>query len=79
MWDEVAAAAAVWLDPPLVERSQKMLVDVAAGNGADYGNTLRGRRDAARVSASAKSCRTSTWRFERLTTKLSGAGIPPAR
>ena len=38
MWDELTAA--VWLDPTLVRRSQKMLEDVATGDGADYGSTL---------------------------------------
>jgi purine nucleosidase len=38
MWDELAAA--VWLDPSLVERRQKVLVDAAAGDGADDGSTL---------------------------------------
>ncbi len=71
MWDELAAA--VWLDPSLVKRSQKMLVDVAAGDGADYGSTLSwplgrgpglGEREVEVVQD------VDVTRFERLTVKL---------
>ena len=74
MWDELAAA--VWLDPSLVKRSQKMLEDVAAGDGADYGSTLSwpigrgpglGEREVEVVQD------VDVPRFERLTVKLLGA------
>jgi purine nucleosidase len=80
MWDELAAA--VWLDPSLVTRSQKMLVDVAAGDGADYGSTLSwplgrgpglGEREVEVVQD------VDLGRFERACVKLLGAPRPPAR
>ena len=79
MWDELAAA--VWLDPSLVRRSQKMLVDVATGDGADYGSTLSwplgrgpglGEREVEVVQD------VDVGRFERLTVKLLSAGSAPA-
>ncbi|MBW8896586.1 MAG: nucleoside hydrolase [Massilia sp.] len=75
MWDELAAA--VWLDPTLVKRSQKMLEDVAAGDGADYGSTLSwpvgrgpglGEREVEVVQD------VDVPRFERLTVKLLTGG-----
>ena len=80
MWDELTAA--VWLDPSLVKRSQKMLEDVATGDGADYGSTLswplgrgpgRGEREVEVVQD------VDVPRFERLTVKLLSAGRAPAR
>ena len=80
MWDELAAA--VWLDPSLVKRSQKMLEDVATGDGADYGSTLSwplgrgpglGEREIEVVQD------VDVARFERLVVKLLGAGRAPAR
>ena len=38
MWDELAAA--VWLDPWLATRSEKIAIDVDTDAGAGYGNTL---------------------------------------
>lgn len=38
MWDELAAA--VWLNPALVTRSQQLLVDIDTSFTAGYGNTL---------------------------------------
>jgi inosine-uridine nucleoside N-ribohydrolase len=38
MWDEVAAA--VFLDPTVVARSQPLAMDVDIGHGASYGATL---------------------------------------
>lgn len=38
MWDELAAA--VWLDPSIVTRSQSLLVDIDTSFTAGYGNTL---------------------------------------
>jgi inosine-uridine nucleoside N-ribohydrolase len=38
MWDELAVA--VWLDPSLVTRSEKLLVDVDTSFTASYGDTL---------------------------------------
>jgi inosine-uridine nucleoside N-ribohydrolase len=79
MWDELAAAA--WLDPSLVRRSQKMLVDVAAGDGADYGSTLSwppgrgpglGEREVEVVQD------VDVDRFERLTVQLLSATRAPA-
>ncbi len=79
MWDELAAA--VWLDPSLVKRSQKMLEDVAAGDGADYGSTLSwpigrgpglGEREVEVVQD------VDVPRFERLTVRLLGASRAPA-
>ena len=79
MWDELAAA--VWLDPSLVKRSQKMLEDVAVGDGADYGSTLSwpigrgpslGEREVTVVQD------VDVPRFERLTVKLLGASRSPA-
>jgi purine nucleosidase len=73
MWDELAAA--VWLDPSLVKRGQKMLEDVATGDGADYGSTLSwplgrgpglGEREVEVVQD------VDVPRFERLTVKLLG-------
>ena len=80
MWDELTAA--VWLDPSLVKRSQKMLVDVAAGDGADYGSTLSwplGRGPGLGERAVEVVQDVDVGRFERLTVKLLSAGIPPAR
>jgi len=80
MWDELAAA--VWLQPSLVKRSTKMLVDVAAGDGADYGSTLSwplgrgpglGEREVEVVQD------VNVPRFERLTVRLLSAGRAPAR
>ncbi|MBW8758792.1 MAG: nucleoside hydrolase [Burkholderiales bacterium] len=79
MWDELAAA--VWLDPTLVKRSQKMLEDVAAGDGADYGSTLSwpigrgpglGEREVEVVQD------VDVPRFERLTVRLLGGSRAPA-
>jgi inosine-uridine nucleoside N-ribohydrolase len=78
MWDELTAA--VWLDPSLIRRSQKMLEDVAAGDGADYGSTLSwplgrgpglGEREVEVVQD------VDVPRFERLTVRLLGAGRAP--
>ena len=78
MWDELAAA--VWLDPSLVKRSQKMLEDVAVGDGADYGSTLSwpvgrgpglGEREVEVVQD------VDVPRFERLTVELLGAARAP--
>lgn len=38
MWDELAAAA--WLDPSLITRSEVRFMDVDIGHGPGYGNTL---------------------------------------
>ena len=79
MWDELAAA--VWLDPSLVRRSQKMLVDVAAGDGADYGSTLSwqlGRGPALGEREVEVVQDIDVARFERLTVKLLSAGRAPA-
>jgi purine nucleosidase len=79
MWDELAAA--VWLDPSLVRRSQKMLEDVAVGDGADYGSTLSwptglgpglGEREVEVVQD------VDVPRFERMTVKLLAASRAPA-
>ena len=79
MWDELAAA--VWLDPTLVKRSQTMLEDVAAGDGADYGSTLSwpigrgpglGEREVEVVQD------VDVPRFERLTVKLLAGRRAPA-
>ena len=80
MWDELAAA--VWLDPSLVKRSQKMLVDVASGDGADYGSTLSwplGRGPGLGERAVEVVQDVDVPRFERLTVQLLGAGRAPAR
>ena len=80
MWDELAAA--VWLDPSLVRRSQKMLVDVAAGDGADYGSTLSwplGRGPGLGEREVDVVLDVDVPRFERLTVQLLSAGKAPAR
>jgi inosine-uridine nucleoside N-ribohydrolase len=74
MWDELAAA--VWLDPSLVKRSQKMLEDVAAGDGADYGSTLSwpvGRGPGLGEREVEVIRDVDVPRFERLTVRLLGA------
>jgi len=38
LWDEVAAAA--WLDPAVITKSQKLYMDVNLDHGAGYGDTL---------------------------------------
>jgi purine nucleosidase len=38
MWDELAAAA--WLDPSLITKSETLYMDVDIDHGAGYGNTL---------------------------------------
>ena len=79
MWDELAAA--VWLDPSLVKRSQKMLEDVAVGDGADYGSTLSwpiGRGPSLGECEVAVVQDVDVPRFERLTVKLLGASRSPA-
>lgn len=38
MWDEVAAAT--WIDPSLVTRSEELFLDVSTERDASYGNTL---------------------------------------
>jgi purine nucleosidase len=38
LWDELAAAA--WLDPGIITRSEKMYMDVSIDHGATYGDTL---------------------------------------
>lgn len=79
MWDELTAA--VWLDPSLVKRSQKMLEDVAVGDGADYGSTLswpigRGPGLGEREVEVVQDVDVS--RFERMTVKLLSASRAPA-
>ena len=79
MWDELTAA--VWLDPSLVRRSQTMLVDVAAGDGAAYGSTLSwplGRGPGLGERAVEVVQDVDVGRFERLTVKLLSAARPPA-
>jgi len=80
MWDELTAA--IWLDPSLVRRSRKMLVDVAVGEGADYGSTLSwpsgrgpglGEREVEVIQD------VDVPRFERLTLQLLTASRSPAR
>ena len=80
MWDELAAA--VWLDPSLVKRRQAMLVDVAVGEGADYGSTLSwplgrgpgmGEREVEVIED------VDVTRFERLTVQLLTASKAPGR
>lgn len=41
LWDEIAAA--VWLDPTLITRSDRLYVDFDTAFGAGYGNTLTWR------------------------------------
>jgi len=38
MWDEVAAA--IWLDPSLIRRSDRLAMDIDTSPGANYGGTL---------------------------------------
>lgn len=38
LWDELAAAA--WLEPSIITKTQKMYVDVSLDTGASYGDTL---------------------------------------
>jgi inosine-uridine nucleoside N-ribohydrolase len=38
LWDELAAAA--WLDPSLITKSETRYMDIDLGRGANYGNTL---------------------------------------
>jgi purine nucleosidase len=38
LWDELAAAA--WLDPSLITKTETRLMDVDLGRGAAYGDTL---------------------------------------
>lgn len=38
LWDELAAAA--WLDPSIITKSQKLYIDVDVDHGASYGDTL---------------------------------------
>jgi inosine-uridine nucleoside N-ribohydrolase len=38
LWDELAAAA--WLDPSLITKSETRFMDVDLGRGAGYGSTL---------------------------------------
>jgi inosine-uridine nucleoside N-ribohydrolase len=50
MWDELAAAA--WIDPTLITKSEKRYMTVDLDRGAGYGNTLTwGTRDAVRPAA----------------------------
>jgi inosine-uridine nucleoside N-ribohydrolase len=78
MWDELAAA--VWLDPSLVRRRETLLVDVATGDGADYGSTLSwppGRGPGLGERAVEVVQDVDVARFERLTVRLlsaAGAG-----
>lgn len=41
LWDEIAAA--VWLDPSLVVKSERLFVDYSTDSGAGYGDTLSWR------------------------------------
>ncbi len=80
MWDELTAA--VWLDPSLVKRSQKMLVDVAVGEGADYGSTLSwplGRGPGLGEREVEVILDVDVPRFERLTVQLLTASKLPAK
>ena len=80
MWDELTAA--VWLDPSLVRRSQKLLEDVATGDGADYGSTLSwplGRGPGLGEREVDVVLDVDVPRFERLTVQLLSAGKAPAR
>jgi purine nucleosidase len=38
MWDELAAAA--WIDPTIITKTESLYMDVDLGRGAGYGNTL---------------------------------------
>jgi len=38
MWDELAAAA--WIDPTLITKSETLYMDVNLDHGAEYGDTL---------------------------------------
>lgn len=38
LWDELAAAA--WLDPSIITKTQTRYMDVDLGTGANYGNTV---------------------------------------
>lgn len=38
LWDELAAAA--WLDPSIITKSQKLYMDIDVDHGASYGDTL---------------------------------------
>ena len=50
MWDELAAAA--WIDPTLITKSEKRFMAVDLDRGAGYGNTLTwGTKDAFRSAA----------------------------
>ncbi len=48
MWDELAAAA--WIDPTLITKSEKRYMQVDLDRGASYGNTITGEE----IAASAK-------------------------
>lgn len=52
MWDELAAAA--WIDPSIITRSETRFMSVDLDHGAGYGNTLTwNARDGAHLSTQA--------------------------
>ncbi|MEP6506307.1 MAG: nucleoside hydrolase, partial [Betaproteobacteria bacterium] len=74
MWDELAAA--IWLDPTLATRRQSLLVDVASGDGSDYGSMLSwplGRGPGLGERAVDVILDVDVARFERLVVQLLSA------
>lgn len=79
MWDELAAA--VWLDPGLVRRRRKLLVDVDTDHGAGYGNILSwepGRGPGLGEQPAEVVFEVDVARLERLFIELMSRPTPPA-
>ncbi|HEV2399983.1 MAG TPA: nucleoside hydrolase [Candidatus Sulfotelmatobacter sp.] len=77
MWDELAAAA--WLDPTIITRSETRFMSVDLDHGATYGNTLTWTQDANPAPATQKvqiQFDLDTAKFYRMFVKLMTGPTP---
>jgi inosine-uridine nucleoside N-ribohydrolase len=79
MWDELAAAA--WMDPSLITKTETLYMDVDIDHGAGYGNTLTWSERAKPKYPLQKveiQMDLDNERFDRLFVDLMKAPTPPA-
>jgi inosine-uridine nucleoside N-ribohydrolase len=77
MWDELAAAA--WIDPAIITKTETRYMSVDLDRGAGYGNTLTsGSRDALRPAAQPVEIQVDldTEKFYRMFAALMTAPTP---
>lgn len=78
MWDELAAAA--WIDPSIITRSERRYMSVDLDHGAGYGNTLTGPlHDESHAPTQAVDIQfdVDTGKFYRMFLKLMMGPTPP--